>query len=217
MITPPGTRGDDWRDDWRDDWLCPDHGPVTPMHPASAPTPAAIRRVARESGVPVWLPWPLPEGWLISGIRWAGAERRGPVAVVLAVSGPNPLPESVQDGVGDDRVADLLLVAEQPGIGLGAHLAGLSELDPGIALREMAEREPAHMKMVAAGHDVPLWSVPMEGGVGYVGEAAGEWLWVLAWPGTAVAVLLERFALVDLRTPDHEFDLPCGALTPRLG
>ena len=54
-------------------------------------------------------------------------------------------------------------------------------------------------------------------GVGFVGEAAGDWLWLLAWPASAAAVLLARFPLIDLRDPGHTFDLPCGALTPRLG
>lgn len=182
------------------------------MHPTVAPTPDAVRRLAREADVPVWLPWPLPEGWLISGLRWAGDDRGGPVACVLAVSGPNPLPEAETE-----RVADLLLVAEQPGVGLGASLAGLSDIDAGDRLREAAITEPADFKIDAAGHDTPLWSVPMPDGVGFVGEAAGDWLWLLAWPASAAAVLLARFPLVDLRDPGHTFDLPCGAMTPRLG
>lgn len=188
------------------------HGAVVPVHPAVAPSPDAIRRLARETGVPLWLPWPLPEGWLVSGLRWAGDETGAPAAAVLAVSGPNPLPEA-----DEELAADLLLVAEQPGVGLGASLAGLDAYDAGDMLRGAVEQEPAHFKIEADGHDVPMWSVPAAGGVGFVGEAAGVWLWLLAWPGSAAAVLLTRFALVDLRSPGHTFDIPCGALTPRLG
>lgn len=183
-----------------------------PVHPTIAPTPDVIRRVAREATVPLWLPWPLPEGWLVSGVKYAGDERTGPVACVLAVSGPNPLPEAETE-----RAADLLLVSEQPGVGLGASLAGLADIDAGNYVREQAAREPAHFKIDAAGHETPMWSVPVQDGVGFAGEAAGDWLWLLAWPASAGAVLLARFPLIDLRDPGHTIDLPCGALTPRLG
>ncbi len=55
-----------------------------------------------------------------------------------------------------------------------------------------------------------------DAGVAYVGEALGEWLWVLAWPRPASAVLLQQFSLLDLRDPEHAYPLPFGALTPRL-
>jgi hypothetical protein len=130
----------------------------------------------------------------------------------VAVSGPHPLPE-VDD---EDLTADLMFVAEQPGVGLGAHLAGLHGIDPGPLLAEKAERDPAEVKIEADGHEVPLWSVPMDEGIAYVGEAVGVWLWLLAWPPPAAAVLLNRFALVDVREPGEDVDLPCGPLTPRL-
>ena len=49
-----------------------------------------------------------------------------------------------------------------------------------------------------------------------VGEAAGVWLWLLAWPATAAVVLLTRFSLIDMRERGEDLDLPYGALTPRL-
>jgi hypothetical protein len=197
---------------WADSWTCSTHGAIVPVHPTIAPTPDAIRRLARDSQVPLWLPWPLPEGWLISGLRWAGDDRGGPVATVLAVSGPTPLPEAEEQ-----LAADLLLVAEQPGVGLGPRLAGQDEYDPGDLLNEQVAKEPAHFKIDADGHETPMWSVPEDDGVGFVGEASGVWLWLLAWPSSAAAVLLHRFGLVDLRTSANSFDLPCGAVTPRLG
>lgn len=203
VVRPPGL--------WSSSWTCSLHGSVIPVHPAVPATPEGVARLAAEVTVPLWLPWPLPDGWLVSGLRWAGDDAHGVVASVLAVSGPNPLPEAE-----DERGADLLLIGEQPGVGLGAHLAGLQDIDAGATLREQAEWEPAHVKITAAGHDTPMWSVPVDGGVGYVGEASGVWLWLLAWPAPAAAVLLERFALVDLRDPGHPLDPPCGALTPRL-
>jgi hypothetical protein len=193
-------------------WLCDEHGEIIPVGPAKAPTPDLIHRLARECLVPVWVPRPIPENWLLSGLQWAGDDPSGTIACVVAVSGPHPIPE-----VGDeDPTADLMLIAEQPGIGLGAHLAGLDGVDPGPLLQEKVLHDPAEVKLDAGGHEVPLWSVPVDGGIAYVGEASGVWLWLLAWPATAAAVLLTRFSLVDMRDHGDDVDLPCGALTPRL-
>jgi len=181
---------------------------VAPLHAAMLPSTDALERLARNSRVPLWLPWPLPAGWLVTGAQWAGDDRSGPVATVIACSGPNPLPEAA-DG---DRTADLLLVAEQPGIGLGARLAGLDDVDPG----ERAAVGRPSLRLCVAGHDSPLWGVEVGDAAAYVGEAAGVWLWVIAWPLPAAAVLLERFELRDLRDPGHVLDLRFGALSPRM-
>lgn len=211
---PPG-----W---WSDSFTCPLHGDVAPVHPPVASSAEVIEQLAARAQVPIWLPWPLPVGWVVSGLRYAGDERSGPVASVVAVSGPNPFP--VNAGVlrlstGEpepDRAADLLLVSEQPGVGLGARLAGLRDVDPGAGLMEQLVHAAAHLKLTAAGHEVPLWAVPVPAGAAYVGEAAGVWLWALLWPDQAAAVLLEPFELVDLRDPGHRLDLPHGALSQRL-
>jgi hypothetical protein len=184
------------------------HGEVAPLHPPVVGSDEVLRQLGLRSQVPLWLPWPLPLGWLVSGVQHAGDEHTGPVATVLACSGPNPLTVDV-----DDLSADLLLVAEQPGVGLGAHLAGLDELDPGD---RVGSRSP-NLKLVVAGHDTPLWAVDVDSASAFVGEAAGVWLWALAWPGTAAAVLLEQFELRDACDPDNHLALPYGALSPRLG
>ena len=88
----------------------------TPLAPARLPItgrPAAARPA--HARCPVWLPWPLPPGWLVSGFTGAGDERTGARASAVALSGPNPL----------GGPADLLIIAEEPGVGLGAGLAGL--------------------------------------------------------------------------------------------
>lgn len=193
-------------------WACDEHGDIVPAVPARAPTPDLLHRVGRDSQVPVWVPRPIPEHWMLTGVQWAGDDHHGTVACVVALSGPQPIPEVADE----DPAADLILVAEQPGVGLGAHLAGMRGVDPGPLLQEKVLHDPAEVKLEADGHEVPLWSVPMQGGIAYVGEAAGDWLWLLAWPETAAAVLLARFALVDARSDLAELDLPCGALTPRL-
>jgi hypothetical protein len=170
----------------------------------------ALQQTGHRSQVPLWVPWPLPPGWLMSGVRVAGDEHTGPVAAVVACSGPNPLAA----GVDEPRSADLLLVAEQPGVGLGAHLAGLADVDPGAAVGFGSP----HLKLVASGQHTPLWSVDARDCTAYVGEAAGDWLWALVWPQNASAVLLEEFELRDVRDRGLLMELPPpGALSPRLG
>ncbi|MFN8075890.1 MAG: DUF6758 family protein [Kineosporiaceae bacterium] len=200
---------------WSDVWSCAEHGEVAPLHAAVAASPEALRAGAARSQVPVWLPWPLPQGWLATGLMLAGDEHTGPRAAVVACSGPNPLPPSLHDDPEEapaSRVAELLLVAEQPGIGLAAHLAGLDGVDAGAAVGGGGP----HMKLHAAGHDVPLWCAGADGCAAYVGEADGVWLWALIWPSRAAAVMMEDFSLVDLRDPGYTLDIPCGALSPRL-
>lgn len=219
-MRPPGL--------WSDFWSCPEHGAVAPVHPALPGSDDALRQIAERSQVPLWLPWPLPVGWLVTGVRYAGDEHSGPTATVLALSGPNPMTLDADD----DLSAELLVIAEQPGVGLATRLAGLNWIDPGAAVATGA----AAAKVVAAGHETPMWNVPVEHAevVGldvdpemdlemdlesvsaYVGEALGVWLWMLTWPRMGAAVLLESFALVDLRDPEHAYPLPYGALSPRL-
>lgn len=201
-VRPPGI--------WSDAWSCPTHGGVAPLHPPVLATPEALQQTGHRSQVPLWLPWPLPPGWLASGLQVAGDDHSGPVAVVVACSGPNPL----AGGADEPRSADLLLVAEQPGIGLGAHLAGLPDVDPGSAVGFGSP----HLKLVASGQHTPLWAVGVNGPAAYVGEASAVWLWALVWPQSAAAVLLERFELRDVRDLGLLLEVPPhGALSPRLG
>jgi len=69
-------------------WACPEHGDVEPLHPALPPEEGHLLDVASSSGVPVWMPWPMPVGWSVSGVRRAGGTgpSRG-VAVSLTGSG----------------------------------------------------------------------------------------------------------------------------------
>src|ERR671916_137230 len=77
--------------------------------------------------MPLWCPWPLPPGWMVTGVGWAGDDRIGVRATALACSGPDPL------GGGP---ADIVIVAEQPGVGLGNRFAGIPGTDPGYLLAE---------------------------------------------------------------------------------
>jgi hypothetical protein len=166
--------------------------------------PEALRQVSGHAAVPLWVTAPLPADWVVSGVGSAGDERTGAVATVLAMSGPAPL----------GGPAEFLLVAEEPGIGLGAAYAGLPGPDPGEAF----DADAPHARMEAAGHDTAMWSLPTRDGcAAYVGEGKGLWLWAVLWPVEAGLLLLEEFQLDDLREWPSRIDaLPFGALSPRL-
>jgi len=123
-------------------------------------------------------------------VGWAGDERAPSAATALACSGPAPL----------GGVADVVLVAEEPGVGLGARFAGIAGPDPGPQLIKEMETTTPHAKVLAAGRPTPLWSIPSgDGRSVYVGEAFGCWLWAVAWPQAAGYVLAEHLVLDDLR------------------
>lgn len=193
---------------WSSDWTCPVHGAVLPRQPAKNPSREGLTAALRDTRVPLWLPWPLSAGWLVTGFLGVGDERTGVRAAATALSGPGLV----------GGPADMLLIAEEPGVGLGAYFAGLDGPDPGRA----CDASPPHAKLEVCGpgmraHPVPLWSV--DGGADravYVGEAAGHWLWAVLWPAGAGFLLLDEPALLDLREPGMELDLPFGAYCPRL-
>lgn len=184
-------------------WRCAVHGDVQPMAPPVLPTGEHLRWLATHSTVPVWVPWPLPAGWLVTGLTWVGDERSSVRAVATACTGPNPL-----GGTGD-----LVLVAEELGIELGARYACCPGPDPG----EQLASSPADAKIEASGHPTPLWSVAgPDGQSAYAGAAGGVWLWLVLWPETTDLVMLAPLTLVDARDAGLSLDLPTGALCPRL-
>ncbi len=170
--------------------------------PARRPSKDGLASLLKNARVPVFLPWPLPQGWLVSGFAGAGDERTGARGAAVALSGPNPL----------GGPADLIIVAEEPGVGLGAGLAGLPGADPGD---DFAAGQP-NATVRVANHEAPLWLVESGGAAVFAGEMAGSWLWVLIWPDTAGVLLVEPLPLRDLRDCDQDLDLPFGALSPRL-
>jgi hypothetical protein len=187
---------------WSSAWQCERHGEVHPFHAAPAPSLAAVERLVADSRVPVWVPRPLPLDWTVTGVARAGDDRTGVVASLVAVSGPCP-----QGGLGD-----IVLIAEEPGIGLGARFAGLAGTDPGASPDSAPD-----LKVEAAGHPTALWRTATgDDRIALVGESKACWLWCVAWPEKAVSVL-DRVVLHDLRDGGHpELELVYGAQTPRL-
>lgn len=174
-----------------------------PKQPPKSPSREGLMAVVRDARVPVWAPWPLPVGWLVTGFTNAGDERTGSRACGVALSGPGLLAGP----------ADLLVIAEEPGIGLGAAYAGLDDLDPGV----VCDGSVPHAKVEIRSHPVPLWAIDAAPDRAvYVGEAMGNWLWAVLWPADAGVLLLDHLALLDLREPGMELDLPYGAFSPRL-
>jgi len=158
--------------------------------------------VLRTAAVPVWLPWPLPPGWVVTGFAGAGDERSGTRGCAVALTGPNPA-----GGPGE-----MLLVAEEPGVGLGARVAGLAGPDPG---REFTAGPP-DASISFDHHDFPLWHVEAPGRAAFAGEIMASWLWLVLWPDTAGMMLMEPIELRDLRDPGQDLDLPYGAKSPHL-
>lgn len=203
VVRPPGLS--------HSQWLCDQCGPVLPLH-----TPARVNHdvvaltaaKAAEDEMPVWCLWPLPTGWMVTGLAWVGDDRSRMTATAVACTGPTPL---------SDGPADVVLVAEEPGVGLGARMAGLPGPDLGPDLAGKVADCESHAKVKAAGRPTPLWSVevPADRSV-YAGEAKGRWIYAVAWPAHAGYFLAETPVLHDL-TEWLPPELVYGAPSSRLG
>jgi len=207
-------------------WRCDADGAVPPMHvvahvgeevlahvatnvahAATAPKAAHVAADVPAAPLPMWCPWPLPPGWTVTGASWVGDDRSGPVAAAIACTGPAPL---------ESGTADVVLVAEEPGVGLGNRLAGLPGTDPGPYLIEPLQTAGAHAKVKIAGHPTALWSVQSpDDRSAYVGEARGRWLIAVAWPASAGYMFTDRVAFHDL-TEWLPPELVYGAPSPYL-
>lgn len=178
---------------------------MAPYHVMVHPGAEALDHVTRLASVPVWLPSSLGPAWGCSGVAYAGNERDGARATVTAASGPSPL----------GGAADVLLVAEEPGIGLGARLAGIADVDPGATWSAASP----DAKIIAARHPTPLWALPDAANdrAAFVGEAKGMWLWLIVWPAAAGVMVYDGIELVDRRDEHPErIELNFAAPTPHL-
>jgi hypothetical protein len=184
-VRPPGLTNSQWQ--------CDHCGPIVPMHTVrqvNGDVVAATAARASQDGLPVWCPWPLPPGWMVTGLAWAGDDRGKLAATALACSGPLPL---------GDGPADVVLVAEEPGLGLAARMAGIPGPDPGPDLAVLMSGQPASAKIKVAGHPTPLWSVQVpDDRSAFAGEAKGRWLYAIAWPAQAGYLFADTPVLHDL-------------------
>jgi hypothetical protein len=187
---------------WSSAWHCDVHGEVHPLRTAGRPCAAGLEVLLRGAAVPVWLPWPLPPSWLVTGFAGAGDDRSGARGCAVAVSGPNPC-----GGPGE-----MLLVSEELGVGLGARCAGLGGPDPGVDFTAGAP----HALVKFGNHEFPVWHVDAPDRAAFAGEVMGNWLWLILWPDTAGMMMVDPLELRDLRDPGQDLDLPFGARSPRL-
>ncbi|MFD0776176.1 DUF6758 family protein [Streptomonospora algeriensis] len=191
---------------WSSAWQCDAHGPVAPLNPVRAPNAVSLELLLASTRVPVWLPWPLPTGWLVTGFADAGDDRSGALGTAVAQRGAAPL-----GGVGE-----MVLVAEDPGIGMGARVAGLGGPDPGSGFGA----GPPDFKLRYGGHDIALWSVETgDGRAAYAGEALADWMWLVFSPADTAVLVAELSDVRDLRDR-HDggaaLEPPFGAPSPFL-
>jgi hypothetical protein len=175
---------------------------VYPLRAGLSLSRQSLEGLLRGAKVPVWLSWPLPFGWLVTGFAGAGDERTGTRGCIVALSGPNPV-----GGPGE-----MLLVSEELGVGLGARVAGLGGPDPGD---DFAAGAPDALVQFG-NHGFPLWKVVTPDRAAFAGVVMGTWLWLVLWPATAGVLLVEPLQLRDLRDSGQNLDLPFGAPSPRL-
>jgi len=182
-------------------WRCSEHGTVLPLTVFHRLDEAALNHVGTHAEVPLWMPDPLPQGWSMTGLATVGDERSRLRAVAASFTGPSPL--------GGD--GEWLVVAEEPGIGLGGTYACSREVPASFTAR------PPDAKVQAHGHPTPLWLVTdaARDRSAYVGEANGVWLWIIGFPADAGYILMEELALTDART-QHPADLEPHATSERL-
>ncbi|MBA2390071.1 MAG: hypothetical protein H0V67_07400 [Geodermatophilaceae bacterium] len=166
-------------------WRCGSHGVVAPVRLHAPLSRDDVERSRHESDAPLWVPWPSPPEWATTGLALAGDPGRPASATAVAGTGPAPL----------GGMAELVIVAEELGTGLGAGYAALSGPDPGGLLTGAPQ---ASVRI--GGRATPLWSLPTRADrCVYVGEALGQWLWAVLWPAEAGVLLLEDLVLHDLR------------------
>lgn len=181
-LRPPGL--------WSSAWECAEHGAVAPFHVLQHPSAEGLAHVTRQARVPVWRPSGVGSEWECCGLGYAGDDRGGASASVVVARGPDP--------VGGQ--AEVLLVAEEPGVGLGARLAGLPEIDPG---ERVTAGPPPDGRILAARHPTALWPVEVSDAgderAVFVGEAKGMWLWLVVWPASAGLLVYDGLELVDHR------------------
>ncbi len=177
------------------------HRALTVVEPVTAVLGDAIRDVPG----PLWCPWPPPTGWVFTGMAYTEDDTTAGAATISSWRGP--------DLFGDP--AELLLVCEEAGAGIGSSLAGRHETYPGS---NVGEGTP-HARFTVDERAVPLWSVD---GVAadravYAGEAAGRWLWVIVHPAESSAIVVAPMRLTDAHQLGAELAvLPIGELSPRL-
>ncbi|HET8561884.1 MAG TPA: DUF6758 family protein [Marmoricola sp.] len=171
-------------------WTCLSHGEVEPLwRPDKVDYETFAELVGRAGAIPIYLPWPLSPGWSIADFGCVAGDDAASAAVTTVV------------GMSDlDGAVEVTVVAEDPGVGLGARVAGSKHTDPG----DQVGIGPPAVRVRAAGRPVPLWVVEVEVGGDFLdravfaGEAEGRWLWLVLRPASAALLLNDEWLLADV-------------------
>jgi len=171
-------------------WSCPDHGAVPPLwQPDRSAYEGFVDHLRLAGSFPTYLPWPLRPGWTLTDFAVVG-DRGSACATLTEVAGSTEL----------DGPVEMLIVAEEPGTGLGGRVAGTDGDAPSIG----AGLSEARVRV--DGQVVALWPVSTfaDGADGewdrsvVVGEAAGRWLWLVMRPASALLMLRDDWLLRDV-------------------
>ena len=170
---------------------CPEHGAVAYLwRPTEVTYDDFAEHLRASQGFPTYLPWPMGPGWSVTDFGVVASTFENPTATLTCVSGTSQL----------DGPVDAIVVAEEPGTGLGARVAGLPRDDPGA---DLGEGRPA-VKVRIGSQTVPLWAVTtshadheFDRSV-FCGEAHGRWLWMVLRPASAMLLLRDDWILRDV-------------------
>lgn len=170
---------------------CPRHGDALTLWRPEAPEyDAFLEHLTVAGGFPTYLPWPLVPGWRVSDFGVVTDRAGRAVATVGCASGRTEW----------DGLVDVLVVAEEPHVGLGGRCAGLAVTDPGPEVGA----EPPTLRVRADQRTVPVWPVSTSVADGeldrsvLVGEASGRWLWLVLMPASAMLLVREEWPVRDV-------------------
>lgn len=170
---------------------CLSHGRQPPLRrPEAASYDAFASHLRHADGFPTYLPWPMAAGWRVSDFGVVSGSSGRAVATVTCSTGVT----------GPDGRVDVMVVAEEAGVGLGGRCAGLPSADPG---HDFGRGTPA-VRIRIGSQGVPLWPVSTSTAAGELdrsvvaGEAEGRWLWVVLLPASAVLLMKDEWILRDV-------------------
>lgn len=190
-----------------EEWSCPTHGPIDPLwRPEQADYATFADLVGRSEELPTYLPWPMSPGWSISDFGCVDGGGRTHATVTTTV------------GTSDlDGPVEVTVIAEEPGVGLGARCAGTAYDDPG----EQIGHGPHAIVVRADGRPVRMWAVdPADDDAlfaksVFAGEADGRWLWLVIRPASAALLLRDEWLLADVTGFGPEaLEMPFGGAKP---
>jgi hypothetical protein len=115
-----------------------------------------------------------------------------------------------------DGEVEVSIVAEDPGVGLGARVAGSRHTDPG----DQVGNGPPAVRVRADGRTVPMWVVDVDSDdlltrSVFAGEADGRWLWLVLRPASAALLLHDEWLLADVTGfGPNALEMPFGGPRP---